>query len=123
MSDDPTKEEQFHLFFDTNFSKTPHCLVRIIDRKLSLAAQACIRVILDKTVSWWKVNARISIEDFREYTGIKADNTIRKAIQELQDKKLIHVKDHGRYTSKTYEINIRTFALVRQTESFDIPSP
>ncbi len=118
-----SEDDEFREFFDTSFSKTPHCLVRVIDRTISLAAQSCLRVILDRTISWWQIKTKISIEDFRESTGIKSDTTVRRALEELEEKKLIHMKDHGRYEHKSYGINIRTFQVIRAAQKVDTPSP
>jgi len=113
--------EDFKDFFKNRYVKFPNCLVRVIDRKLSLPAQSCIRVIIDQTIAWGRMDRKIPVSTFKEFTGISCHKTINKAIKELKDKDLISVKENGRYSPKNYGLRLATFRRAEQLKSFDIP--
>lgn len=73
---------------------------------LSPTAWMVLCFIIRKTTGWKKDSDGLSIGEIKKGTGIKSDNTIIKAISELEEKKYI-LSDHQKDTRKknTYGLN------------------
>lgn len=85
------------------FTQVDHITFDLILPTLSLAAQSILLRIYRQTAGWKKRRDAISASQFRDMTGIYHRDTIRRAITELEDRKLIKVIRDG---TKTREFEI-----------------
>lgn len=70
------------------FTKVDHLTYDLILPCLSPVAQLVLLAIYRQTIGWKKMFDAIALSAFRSRTGIKRDETIRSAIEELQKKSL-----------------------------------
>ncbi|KAA3639428.1 MAG: hypothetical protein DWP95_10300 [Proteobacteria bacterium] len=82
-----------------NSFQVPNAFVDVIMSDISGNAVKCYLLIVRKTVGWGKEKDRISVSQFRKYTGISKDGTITKITKELEDFGLItRHKELGKIT-------------------------
>lgn len=91
------------------FTKVDHITFDVILPLLSTSAQSVFMRIYRQTVGWQKPFDWIAISQFREMTGIKQDKTVRAAIDELKDMKLIIVMGE-RTQKRSYGVNWDTLS-------------
>ncbi len=86
----------------SGFTQVDNVTLDLILPTLSPAAQLVFLRIFRQTVGWWdkqagapKTSDKISLSQFRKYTGYKENKTIIEAIGELKKRKLVKVKGTG----------------------------
>ena len=67
------------------FTKVDHLTFDVILPTLSPIAQLVLLRVYRQTVGWGKMFDKISLSQFRKCTGVKWNQTIRSAIQELAE--------------------------------------
>ncbi|MBD3843638.1 MAG: replication protein, partial [Campylobacterales bacterium] len=72
-----------------NSFQVPNFLVDELMPKMSPNALKCYLLIVRKTIGWAKEYDAISASQFCKFTGIKKDNTVYKALRELEEMELI----------------------------------
>lgn len=72
-----------------NSFQVPNFLIDELMPKMSPNALKCYLLIVRKTIGWGKEYDAISASQFCKFTGIKKDNTVFKAIKELEEMELI----------------------------------
>ncbi|WP_331775003.1 replication protein [Sulfurospirillum sp. 1612] len=72
-----------------NSFQVPNFLVDELMPKMSPNALKCYLLIVRKTIGWAKEYDAISASQFCKFTGIKKDNTVFKALKELEEMELL----------------------------------
>lgn len=72
-----------------NSFQVPNFLIDELMPKMSPNALKCYLLIVRKTIGWGKEFDAISASQFCKYTGIKKDNTVFRALRELEQMELI----------------------------------
>lgn len=72
-----------------NSFQVPNFLIDDLMQKMNPNALKCYLLIVRKTIGWAKEYDAISASQFCKFTGIKKDNTVFKALKELEELKLI----------------------------------
>ena len=72
-----------------NSFQVPNFLIDELMPKMSPNALKCYLLIVRKTIGWAKEYDAISASQFCKFTGIKKDNTVFKALKELEEMELI----------------------------------
>lgn len=72
-----------------NSFQLPNAFVDHIMTQVSGNATKCYLLVVRKTVGWGKESDRISISQFKKYTGVNDPKTIHKVVKELEDFGLI----------------------------------
>lgn len=72
-----------------NSFQVPNFLIDELMQKMSPNALKCYLLIVRKTIGWAKEYDAISASQFCKFTGIKKDNTVFKALKELEEMELI----------------------------------
>ena len=88
----------------TGFTKVDHITFDLILPTLSPSEQSIFLRIYRQTVGWKKQSDKISISQFKKFTGILHNETIEFAIKRLENRTLIIVKKANGKTTE-YEIN------------------
>ena len=97
----------------SGFTKIEHFTFDVILPMLTPSAQSVFLRIYRQTVGWGKQTDTISNSQFSKYCHIKDNQTIKKAVMELQDLELITV--HGAVTAiKEYGVNWETLTRRQQ---------
>jgi len=77
------------LNYIVNSFQVPNFLIDELMPKMSPNALKCYLLIVRKTIGWGKEFDAISASQFCKYTGIKKDNTVFRALRELEQMELI----------------------------------
>lgn len=83
----------------SGFTMIDHITLDCVLPTLSASAQLVLIRIYRQTVGWKKEWDRISLSQFRKFTGYKDNGTIAEAISELETRKLIIVEREGTKTN------------------------
>lgn len=95
-----------------------HVTLDCVMPTLSAAAQLVLLRIYRQTVGWKRERDRISLSQFKKFTGYKTDDTIISAVRELESKRMINVLRIPRKTNEYSLVweTIGSFALLENLE-------
>jgi len=77
------------LNYIVNSFQVPNFLIDELMSKMSPNSLKCYLLIVRKTIGWSKEYDAISASQFMDFTGIKKDDTVFKALKELEEMNLI----------------------------------